>query len=313
MVFLHLMAFLQLIRYQNLLLLIFMQVLFRYGFLNLQGISLGLSHLQFGILVLSTVCIAGAGYIINNIFDRETDAINKKDVIVGNSISEAMSYNLYIALNVIGVGAGFYLSNVIEKPGFALLFIIVSGTLYLYASSLKQSLLVGNIIVAILTAVSVIIVGLFDLFPIITAENQAHLGVLFNILLDYALFAFLINFIREITKDLQDVKGDYNLGMNTLPIALGVERTAKIVLIATGLITLYLTYYIFKYYFNNDLYISTVYSLLAIIAPLIFFCVKIVSAKSSSDFKLLSLILKIVLFFGILSIAVNTFNISANV
>lgn len=290
-----------------------MQVLFRYGFLNLQGISLGLSHLQFGILVLSTVCIAGAGYIINNIFDRETDAINKKDVIVGNSISEAMSYNLYIALNVIGVGAGFYLSNVIEKPGFALLFIIVSGTLYLYASSLKQSLLVGNIIVAILTAVSVIIVGLFDLFPIITAENQAHLGVLFNILLDYALFAFLINFIREITKDLQDVKGDYNLGMNTLPIALGVERTAKIVLIATGLITLYLTYYIFKYYFNNDLYISTVYSLLAIIAPLIFFCVKIVSAKSSSDFKLLSLILKIVLFFGILSIAVNTFNISANV
>lgn len=307
------MAFLKLIRYQNLLLLIFMQVLFRYGFLNLQGISLGLSHLQFGILVLSTVCIAGAGYIINNIFDRETDAINKKDVIVGNSISEAMSYNLYIALNVIGVGAGFYLSNVIEKPGFALLFIIVSGTLYLYASSLKQSLLVGNIIVAILTAVSVIIVGLFDLFPIITAENQAHLGVLFNILLDYALFAFLINFIREITKDLQDVKGDYNLGMNTLPIALGVERTAKIVLIATGLITLYLTYYIFKYYFNNDLYISTVYSLLAIIAPLIFFCVKIVSAKSSSDFKLLSLILKIVLFFGILSIAVNTFNISANV
>ena len=313
MVFLYLMAFLKLIRYQNLLLLIFMQVLFRYGFLNLQGISLGLSHLQFGILVLSTVCIAGAGYIINNIFDRETDAINKKDVIVGNSISEAMSYNLYIALNVIGVGAGFYLSNVIEKPGFALLFIIVSGTLYLYASSLKQSLLVGNIIVAILTAVSVIIVGLFDLFPIITAENQAHLGVLFNILLDYALFAFLINFIREITKDLQDVKGDYNLGMNTLPIALGVERTAKIVLIATGLITLYLTYYIFKYYFNNDLYISTVYSLLAIIAPLIFFCVKIVSAKSSSDFKLLSLILKIVLFFGILSIAVNTFNISANV
>lgn len=307
------MAFLKLIRYQNLLLLIFMQVLFRYGFLNLQGISLGLSHLQFAILVLSTVCIAGAGYIINNIFDRETDAINKKDVIVGNSISEAMSYNLYIALNVIGVGAGFYLSNVIEKPGFALLFIIVSGTLYLYASSLKQSLLVGNIIVAILTAVSVIIVGLFDLFPIITAENQAHLGVLFNILLDYALFAFLINFIREITKDLQDVKGDYNLGMNTLPIALGVERTAKIVLIATGLITLYLTYYIFKYYFNNDLYISTVYSLLAIIAPLIFFCVKIVSAKSSSDFKLLSLILKIVLFFGILSIAVNTFNISANV
>lgn len=303
------MAFLKLIRYQNLLLLVFMQMLFRYGFLNFQDISLALSDLQFGILVLSTVCIAAAGYIINNIFDKETDTINNKNVIVGNEISEATAYNLYIALNVIGVGGGFYLSNVIEKPGFALLFIIVSGTLYLYASSFKQSLLIGNIIVALLTAVSVIIVGLFDLYPMITADTQVHLGILFKIILDYAMFAFLINFIREIVKDLEDVKGDYNLGMNTLPIALGVARTAKIVLIATGLITIYLFYYIYNYYFNNDLYISVLYSLLFVIAPLLFFCVKLVSAKNSADFKTLSLILKLVLLFGIISIFVNTLNI----
>ena len=286
-----------------------MQMLFRYGFLNFQDISLALSDLQFGILVLSTVCIAAAGYIINNIFDKETDTINNKNVIVGNDISEATAYNLYIALNVIGVGGGFYLSNVIEKPGFALLFIIVSGTLYLYASSFKQSLLIGNIIVALLTAVSVIIVGLFDLYPMITADTQVHLGILFKIILDYAMFAFLINFIREIVKDLEDVKGDYNLGMNTLPIALGFARTSKIVLIATGLITIYLFYYIYNYYFSNDLYISTLYSLLFIIAPLLFFCVKLVSAKNSADFKTLSIILKMVLLFGILSIFVNTLNI----
>ncbi|WP_432670246.1 geranylgeranylglycerol-phosphate geranylgeranyltransferase [Flavobacterium sp. SM2513] len=307
------MAFLKLIRYQNLLLLIFMQLLFRYGFLNLQGIELALNNWQFGILVFSTVCVAAAGYIINNIFDRETDLINKKEVIVGASISEAMAYNLYFALNVIGVGGGFYLSNLIEKPGFSLLFIIISGTLYLYASSLKQSLLVGNLIVAILTAISVIIIGLYDLLPIITPENQMHLGILFKILLDYALFAFLINFIREIVKDLEDVKGDYNLGMNTLPIALGVERTAKIVLISTAVITVYLLYYIYEYYFNNNLYISTIYSLLTVIAPLLFFCVKLTNAKNSTDFKTLSLILKLVLLFGIVSIAVNSLNISYNV
>lgn len=286
-----------------------MQMLFRYGFLNLQDISLALSDLQFGILVLSTLCIAGAGYIINNIFDKETDAINNKDVIVGAKISEATAYNLYITLNVIGVGGGFYLSNVIEKPGFALLFIIVSGTLYLYASSFKQSLLIGNIIVALLTAVSVIIVGLFDLYPMITPDTQVHLGILFKILLDYALFAFLLNFIREVVKDLEDVKGDYNLGMNTLPIALGVARTSKIVLIVSALITLYLFYYIYTYYFSNDLYISTLYSLLFIIAPLIFFSIKILNAKTTAHFKTLSLILKLVLFFGIISIVVNTLNI----
>lgn len=303
------MAFLKLIRYQNLLLLIFMQLLFRYGFLNFQDITLGLNDWQFAILVFSTVCIAAAGYVINNIFDIETDLINQKEVIIGDSISEGLAYNMYIALNVLGVGGGFYLSNVIEKPGFALLFIIISGTLYLYASSMKQSLLVGNLIVAILTAVSVIIIGLFDLLPMINPENQVQLGILFKILLDYALFAFLINFIREIIKDLEDVKGDYNLGMNTLPIALGVARTSKIVLVLSALTTVYLFYYIYEYYFNNNLYISTVYSLLTIIAPLLFFCIKLADAKNPSDFKLLSLVLKIVLFFGILSVLVNSLNI----
>jgi 4-hydroxybenzoate polyprenyltransferase len=307
------MAFLKLIRYQNLLLLIFMQMLIRYGFLNFQDITLALTDLQFAILVLSTISIAAAGYIINNIVDKETDTINKKQVIIGHTISEGMAYNLYITFNVLGVGGGFYLSNVIEKPGFALLFIIISGLLYLYATSLKQSLLIGNIIVALLTAVSVIVVGLFDLFPMVTPETQVHLGLLFKIILDYALFAFLINFIREIIKDLEDVKGDYILGMNTLPIALGVARTAKIVLVTTALITLYLLYYVYIYYFDNNLYISTLYNLLTIIAPLLFFCIKLSIAKSSINFKDLSLILKLVLLFGIISIFINTLNILYNV
>ncbi len=307
------MAFLKLIRYQNLLLLIFMQLMFRYGFLYFQVITLALTDFQFAILILSTVCIAAAGYIINNIFDTETDFINEKNPIVGTSISEGLAYNLFISLNVLGVGCGFYLSNAIEKPGFALLFIVISGTLYMYASTLKQSLLVGNFVVAILTGVSVLIIGIFDLLPIVTPENRVQLGILFKILLDYAIFAFLINFIREIVKDLEDVKGDYNLGMNTLPIALGVARTSKVLLVITSLITVYLLYYIYQYYFNNNLYISTLYSLLMVIAPLIFFCIKIVEAKTSKDFKNLSLILKLVLLFGIISIAVNTYTILSNV
>jgi len=303
------MAFLKLIRFQNLLLLAFMQIIFRYGFLNLQNITLALSDLQFGILVLSTVLIAAGGYIINNIFDTGTDHINNKKVIVGGAISESMAYNLYIGCTILGVAGGFYLSNAIEKPGFALLFIIISGTLYLYATSLKQSLLIGNFVVSILTSVSVIIIGLFDLFPIITPESRVHLGILFKILIDYAIFAFLINFIREIIKDLQDVKGDYNMGMNTLPIALGIERTCKILVVTTALIAVYFVYYIYIYYFSNHLYISTVYSLLTVIAPLIFCCIKLTEAKTSTDFKTLSTLLKIILFFGIVSVFVNTLNI----
>jgi 4-hydroxybenzoate polyprenyltransferase len=285
-----------------------MQMLLRYGFLYPQNITLALSDLQFFILVLASVCIAAAGFIINTIFDQETDFIDKKQISVGHSISETTAYNFYISLNVIGVSSGFYLSNVIEKPGFALLFILVSGVLYLYASTFKP-LLIGNLIVALLTAVSVIIIGLFDLYPMITPETRVQLAILFKIVLDYALFAFLINFIREVIKDLQDVKGDYNLGMNTFPIALGVNRTSKIILIVTVLIILYLFYYIYTYYFNNNLYISTLYSLITIITPLIIFCIKLFDAKTAADYKSLSLILKLVLLFGITTIAVNSFNI----
>ena len=160
------MNYLKLIRYQNLLLLAFMQLIFRYGFLKLQNIYLSLNDWQYGLLVLSTVLIAAAGYVINDIMDQETDYDNKPDnVIVGQYISEKAAYNLYFILNITGVGIGYYLANVIQKPSFAGAFIIISATLYMYASSLKQILLVGNIIVALLLSFSVLIIGLFDLLP----------------------------------------------------------------------------------------------------------------------------------------------------
>ncbi|HRA72849.1 MAG TPA: geranylgeranylglycerol-phosphate geranylgeranyltransferase, partial [Flavobacterium sp.] len=193
------MNYLKLIRYQNLLMLALMQLIFRYGFLELQNIPLALADWQYGILVLATVCIAAGGYIINNIFDVQTDTENKpENVIVGKFISETKAYNLYIGFTVIGVAMGFYLSNVIEKPSFASIFIVIAATLYFYATSLKQSLLIGNFIVALLLSFSVIIIGIFDLFPITDEENRPVMGLLFSILLDYAIFAFIINFIREI-------------------------------------------------------------------------------------------------------------------
>lgn len=307
------MKLLKLIRYQNLLMIALMQLVFKYGFLDQQNIPLALNDWQYLLLVLTTVLLAGAGYLINNIFDKETDLVNKpEDVIVGKYISEDKAFNLYIGLNIVGVGIGFYLANFIGKPAFALLFILISATLYLYASSLKQSLLIGNLIIAILTSFTVIIIGIFNLYPLINIENQAFLGLIFRVLLDYALFAFLINFIREIVKDLEDVNGDYNQGMNTLPIALGVTRTARVVFLISFIPIVALLYYINEYYFINELYIATVYCLLTIVAPLIYFTVKSASAKNKEDFHHLSLVLKFVLLFGILSALVVTLNIKLN-
>ena len=303
--------FLKLIRYQNLLMLAFMQLVFRYGFFKFQNIPLALKDWQYGLLVLSSVLLAAGGYVINNIFDQNTDTINKpNNVIVGKSISETKAYNIYIALNCIGVGIGFYLSNVIQKPGFASVFILIAATLYFYATSLKQMILIGNAIVALLLAFSVIIIGVFDLYPATYQGNQQEMGVIFSILLDYALFSFILNFIREIVKDLEDVNGDYSQGMNTLPIAIGINRASKLVFALSFIPIFALLFYINNYLFQ--LQFATLYLLLFVLGPLLYFTLKIWSAKTKNDFHKLSVLLKWILLFGIISIVVITINMKYN-
>jgi 4-hydroxybenzoate polyprenyltransferase len=307
------MNFLRLIRYQNLLLLAFMQLIFRYGFLKQEAIYLFLSDFQYSLLILSTVLIAAAGYIINDVMDQETDNDNKPgQVVIGKSISEAMAYNIYFALNVTGVGIGFYLSNTIQKPTFAGIFIIIVTLLYLYATTFKKMILIGNLIVAFLLGFSIIIIGVYDLLPLTFETNQKEMGVYFSLLLDYAIFAFIINFIREIVKDMEDVNGDYNQGMNTLPIVLGVSRTGKVVFGLGSIATLTLLWYINAYLMTNNLYYAVIYALLFVVGPMIFFVIKIWNAKAKKDFHLLSMVLKWIIFFGILSILVINLNIKNN-
>lgn len=307
------MKYLKLIRYQNLLMLAFMQLLFRYAFLKQQDIPLALADWQYGLLVLSSVLLAAAGYVINNILDVATDTINKpNDVVVGKGISETLAYNIYFGLNVTGVAIGCYLSNVIMRPTFAVIFIFIASLLYFYSTSLKQIMVLGNFVVALLLALSVIIIGVFDLFPATTIENKAQMASMFSILIDYAVFAFMINFIREIIKDIEDVNGDYNQGMNTLPIAIGNSRAAKVALGFSAIPFILTLFYIDKYFIENNLYIVTLYAFAFVLAPLGYFAVKIISAKSQKDFHHLSTILKLILLFGILSILVITLNIKYN-
>lgn len=252
-------------------------------------------------MVISTLCIAAAGNVINDIYDVEIDKINKPNkVLIGKKISERSANNLFIGLNVVGVAIGFYLANIIGKPAFSALFIVFSALLYLYASYLKGILLVGNILISALVAMSLIIVGLFDLMPAITPTNQATQSTIFSIVLDYALFAFSLNFIREIVKDLQDINGDKKGEMNTLPIAIGRKRTTIIVFILGVLMVLGVVFYMYEYLYSQQ--VLLLYFLFAIIAPLLYFCVKTWSAKSQKDYAFLSTILKIVMLTGICSL-----------
>ncbi len=304
------MKFIKIIRIQNLVMLALLQFIIRFVFLKNQNVSLALANWQFCLLILSTLCIAAGGYIINDIFDQETDEINNPETrIIGVSISESFAYNLYVGFTIIGVCIGFYLANVIERPSFATVFIVLASLLYFYATSLKQTLLIGNIVVAFALSFSIIIIALFDMFPSIDPENKPRMAVLFGIMLDYAIFAFMINFLREIVKDLEDELGDKSQSMNTLPIVLGTTKTSKLLAILSIIPVVLVSNYVYVYFFKNNLLTCTLFGMFTIIAPLIYFASKIWFATSKQDFKHLSLILKIILFFGIISIALISYTI----
>ncbi len=304
------MNFLKLIRYQNLIMLALMQLVFHFGLLKKQLPVLALTDWQFLLLVLSTICIAAAGYLINDVFDKNIDAINKPEkVIINRYISETTAYNYYIVLNIIGVGIGFYLSNYIGKPSFAGIFIVIAATLYLYASSLKKSLFIGNFIIAVILGISVLIVGVYDLLPIITFENQQGLGILFKILMEYAFFAFLLGLIREIVKDFEDIEGDLDNGVKSLPIVFGVQKAKVILSVLLVIAIVSLIWYSFVYLFENDLYLAVIYIFALLLAPVIYALIRLWNASVKKDYSHLSLVLKGVILFGILTILVVVYNI----
>lgn len=276
---------------------------FKYGFLDRQpGLVLALNNWQYALMVLSCMLIAASGAFINNVA-----GVGKENTTAYN---EATTYNIYIALTLAGVGIGYYIANFIGRPMFSGLFIAGAATLYIYATSLKQTILLSNILIALTVALPVVAIGVFTLFPILNPENQPLLAILFRIMLDYALFIFVIGILITLVKDLYTTDEDYNAGTTTLPIALGRARTLKIILAFTIVPLAMLLYYGNTYII--DLTIALAYGLFLIAGPLLYFIIKTWNAKTQKDFAHLETILQIVLFITLLSIVVVTLNIEYN-
>ena len=303
-------AFLKLIRWKNLLLLALVQCLIKYGllepFIDLYGVTTTLKPFGFGILVLTTICLAAAGNVINDIYDLEADRINKPEkVIIGKGIKENKAFNLFITLNVIGVILGYYISYQIGKSGFFGFFVIISGLLYLYSSYLKQYVVIGNLLISALVAVGLLIVGVFELLPPITPENSEIQITFFNIILDYAIFAFLINLIREIIKDIEDTDGDLAAEYKTLSTVFS-HKTAKTVALALTIISIgAVIFYVVKFLYKENLVVG--YFLVAIVAPLIYIGISIFQATEKKDYSRISSILKLIMLAGICSMILFPF------
>ena len=280
------------------------QVLVHYGFLKALQLPTALTDLYFGMLVLATLCIAAAGYIINDSIDVESDLINKpQKTYIPKPFSQNFAFNAYLILNIIGVGLGFLMSWQLGLSNYATVFVLISALLYVYANFLKRVMLVGNLVVSIAVASSIFILILYDMLPLLNTYQKELLTPI-SVLRDYGIFALMLNFLREIIKDIQDANGDYAVGIKSLPIVLGLERTAKLSAYIAVLYIFTILGYIYVYLQANVW--TSIYLVAAVVVPLVFFCIKARYADKQQHYAYLSKLLKIIMLMGILSLGVLT-------
>lgn len=283
-------SYLKLIKYDNLLIIVLAQLCIKYGLFEPFHIAITLNGLGIAILILATVSLGAAGNIIIEIYGREDSETNG---LLQGSITEKSANRLFIIFNAIGVLLGFYLANLVGKPGFAALFIIISVLFYTYASYLKEIIVLKNVIIGILAAVSLIAVGVFDLLPAITEKNRESQTVIFSIILDYSVFTFLVIVLRELVKDCIGMDKDHHNGIRTVPIILGKDRTTKLIGVLTLLPIVSVIYYIYTYLFANSK--AVIFVLILVVAPLLYFMIKSFTVEFDKHLIRLRLILKIIL------------------
>ncbi|WP_245657928.1 geranylgeranylglycerol-phosphate geranylgeranyltransferase [Roseivirga echinicomitans] len=234
-----------------------------------------LSDEKFFLLVLSTVIITSAGYLINDYYDVKIDYVNRPNrVIVGKTLKRRRIIIAHTVLNFIGIGIGFYISPIIGIINFVAAFL-----LWLYSNQLKRLPFIGNFTIAILTGVTLFLVGQYF-------QEREYL------ILCYAIFAGFITLIREIIKDMEDLKGDERFGCKTLPIVLGIAKTKKIIY---GII---LVFCIVVFLLMSTVNIVFPITLSVVMIFLIF---ELLKADKIKDYGRLSTFCKVIMLIGVIS------------
>jgi len=293
-------AFLNLVRWKNLALIIYIQIVLKYVFFNAFKVQTQLTALQFIILLVAIILITAAGYIINDIFDLKSDQINKPHkVIVDKHFSIIAAKKFYLFCNVLGIILGVAISLNVQQPSLAFIFLGTSLLLYFYSKNLKSKPFIGNLIVSFLIVLSILTLAIFDL-------KSLQITFPFTIILVLCLFAFFLNLAREIIKDIEDINGDYKLNMNTLPILLGSKRARYI---AAFLCALPLGLLLFLVINFNELHLFTKsYLVVFVILPLLFITLKLLKVTSKKSLNNISAMLKIIMFLGISSLIIFSLN-----
>jgi 4-hydroxybenzoate polyprenyltransferase len=231
------------------------------------------------VLVISTVMIAAGGYVINDYYDVKIDFINRPNrVVVGKTIHRRFAILLHGVLSMAGIGLGFALGWRI-----GVIHLLSVSLLWYYSNLLKRLPFVGNLAVSVLTGVSLLMLNvLYDTF------NQ--------LVIIYAVFAFFMTLIREIIKDMEDVKGDTTYGCKTLPIVWGMRKSKLVVYSLLGIFIVVVGLINIRY-----AQLQMIYFAMFLFVPAAWLSVQLSRADTVRDYAWLSSLCKMMMLLGILS------------
>lgn len=307
-------SILKLIRWQNLLFIVFIMLLMEKfvaePILCAAYFEPLLPSYILLLLIIGVVFVAAGGYAINDYFDVRIDAINRPEKqIVTRTVTKQTAMLCHQIMTVIGALSGITAAVVLRSWSLGLIFVFTPGLLWFYSSSYKRQFIIGNLIVSLAAGLVPLVIAIAnvailhrDFENILPYTSLAHdlylwIGV-------FAIFAFLMTLIREIIKDMQDEIGDRELECHTLPVKLGTTWTKVIVISLIVIACAAMTYFVYLYCGKMGITswhsLPYRYLLFAVIIPCLCEIALVISAKIPSEYRSAQLLMKFIMFLGVL-------------
>ena len=291
--------YLAILRPNNILLTLFTQGVFMIAASRTSYFNIDWSNIIWpeSLLIILTCCLTAAGgYIINDLFDVETDHVNRPNKrILKRDISHKAAIVYYIILTALGQICGYY-----AGLGIGLFASAIAVLLYFYSSDLKAMGLPGNSLIAFMSG-SVIYIASRGIHEI----NSAYFA-------EYAFLAFLLTMARELVKDAEDVEGDKEQGCETFPILHGTRKTNIFSNVILALIVIFLVtaayllsiepFFNVKSTIEIHSFIYPAFLLLALVPMILKSMWMIGKANNKRDYKKISKWLKLTMLIGLISV-----------
>jgi 4-hydroxybenzoate polyprenyltransferase len=312
------MYWLRLIRWQNLLIVFLTQALaWACVIMPLQyhtEVALLLNPTNFLLVSLSTITIAAAGYIINDYFDIKIDIINRPDtVILEKRIPLKMAILTHSLLNAAGIFMAIIVARRAGHYSYVALQASCSVLLWFYSTHFKRQFMIGNVVVAILTSLTMVALMLYEPAIHYYATQPAFIPFKSNsipnpayVLIIYTCFAFTLTWMREIVKDMEDFKGDANEGCITMPIKWGLKRSARFTQLLGLLAITPLVFGAVKLIIA-EWYVLGIYTILLIAMPVAIWILTLNTKATTQHYHSMSRWLKIIMVSGIGSLILYYF------